>query len=79
MSFYTSKCGGSADTNKEIEILTQETPMATQSLSRFCRVPKRAITASPIRQNMIHVATTTAGPWSLAVIIPCGGKEPPLP
>ena len=44
-----------------------------------CLVPNRAMTASPIRQTMIQVATTTAGPWSLAVISPCGGYEPPLP
>lgn len=49
------------------------------SLSTVCLVPNRAITASPRRQIMIHVVTTTAGPWSLEVMIPCGGKEPPLP
>ena len=80
MSLFTSEWGESAaDTNEEIEVLTQATQMATLSLSKVCLVPNRAITASPIRHIMIHVATTTAGPWSLAVIVPCGGKEPPLP
>ena len=79
MRIHTSERGGSADTNKGTGILTQATHIAGPSFSKVRRVPKREITASTMRHIMIHVATTTAGPWSLAVIVPYGGKEPPLP
>ena len=54
-------------------IPTQATQIATLFPSNVRLDPKRARSANPIRQTIIQLATTTAGPWSLAVIMPCGG------
>ena len=41
-------------------------------------VPKRVATVRTMTHMKIQLATTTYGPWSLGVMTPCGGKEPPL-
>ena len=48
-------------------------------LSKLGLFPNLAIIASPVRLIMIQVTTTTASLWSLLVIMPCGGKDLPLP
>lgn len=52
---------------------TQAEKMVMLSLPKLGLVPNSAMIASPMRQTMIQVATTTAGPWFSAVMRPCGG------
>ena len=55
------------------------TKAATLSPPKLSRVPNRADIESTIRDIIIHVVTTTFGPRSVEVIIPCGGNVPPFP
>ena len=48
------------------------------SFNKSRRVPRRAISVRLMRHIMIHVVTTTRGPWLSGVMRPCGGYVPPL-
>lgn len=68
------------ETNRQLQYRPPDTQIHTAakvmirlSLLRLRRVPSRAMSVRDVRHIMTHVVTTTIGPWSLGVMIPCGG------